>query len=181
MQVWKFHTDVFVVGLCFVLFSSLFHTFFFAFFFFLQREHVIPQQFFIFSEIPAFSVLALEIPLALQSNKDCLLNFEVPSHSLSHSHKPASALLSVSFTMFAKSHLSFSLSLSLSDSDAKTYDHLYKHRHPMFPMSEWLWGNICFLWHMQVHPYACRCLSLCADIMLFDSNAHEVCTCVLRL
>lgn len=43
---------------------------------------------------------------ALKSNRHCLLNYEVPSHSLSYSHKPTSPLPSVPFAVFAKRHLS---------------------------------------------------------------------------
>ncbi len=71
------------------------------------------------------------------------------THSLSHSHKPASPLPSVPFAVFAKRHLSL---------QAWREDHLNKPRHSMAFLSVRLWGKVSFMWCMCMRLCVCRCL-----------------------
>ena len=77
------------------------------------------------------------------------------THSLSHSHKPASPLPSAPFAVFAKRHL------SLSEPDEKTYDHLNKHRRSMASLSARLWGEASFMWCKPVFEPVCVCVCTC--------------------
>lgn len=99
---------------------------------------------------------------ALQSNRHCLLNYEVPSHSLTHSVTHINLLPRCPLCLLPCSPNA----ISLSKPDEKTYDHLNKHRHSMASLSVRLWGRISFMWCMCARLCVSTCLcSLCTDII----------------
>lgn len=85
--------------------------------------------------------------LAVQSNTDCLLNLEVPSHSLTHINRPLCC------PPRRVCHLS--LCLSLCKPDRKTYGRLNKRRHSMVSLSAPPWGNVSFMRRARVRPCVC--------------------------
>lgn len=130
--------------------------------------------------LPALGITLYYSPTAahpaLQSSRHCLLNFEVPSHSLTHSLPPINLPLRCPLRVFRHACQTASL---LSGLDERTYDHLNKHSHSMASLSARPLGKgfLCVAHARARTTSADVSVTVCADIMLLDDPRSSCVWC----
>lgn len=115
-----------------------------------------PHMAFLPVQLPALEITLYYSPTAahpaLQSSRHCLLNFEVPSHSLTHSVTPINLPPHCPLRVFRHACQTASL---LSELDERTYDHLNKHSHSMASLSAQPLGTVPFVWCAHIPRLQC--------------------------